>query len=125
MKLYIINASGTFGGEPRNEYFFLVEANSEKEARDKTWKYINLMSPYLVVDQQWSITLNVSSYPPMDALNSRRSKAYYMCEMDGRVEIGNGWIEEHESYLQAKRSISEMNGEIVIRALPKITDIIV
>ena len=33
-----MNASGTFGGELSNEYFFLVEANSDKEARDKTWK---------------------------------------------------------------------------------------
>ena len=82
------------------------------------------MSPFLVVDQQWSITLNVSSYPPMDALNSSRSKAYYVREMLDGVEVGEGCIVVVESYLQAKSSIGGM-GEVVIYALPKITDIIV
>lgn len=124
MKVYIINASGTFGEYPRNEYFFLVEANSEKEARDKTWKYINLMSPYLVVDQQWSIALNVSGYPPLDALSRSRSKAYYVCKILDGVEVGEGCIVDEESYLQAKRSIGGLEDEVVVYALPKITDII-
>ena len=124
MKVYIINASGTFGGYPRNEYFFLVEANSEKEAQDKTWKYINLMSPYLVVDQQWSIALNVNSYPPLDTLNSSLSKAYYVCKVLDGVEVGEGCIVTEESYLQAKTSIGGLEDEVVVYALPKITDII-
>ncbi len=124
MKVYIINVSGTFGGYPRNEYFFLVEADSRKEAQDKTWKYINLMSPYLVVDQQWSIALNVSSYPPLYALNSSRSKAYYVRKILDGVEVGEGCIVDEESYLQAKRSIGGMDDEVVVYALPKITDII-
>lgn len=124
MKVYIINASGTFGGELSNEYFFLVEANSEKEARDKTWKYIRLMAPYLVVDQVWSIDLNVSGYPPMYALNSSRSKAYYVCKVLDGVEVGEGCIVTEESYLQAKTSIGGLEDEVVVYALPKITDII-
>lgn len=124
MKVYIINASGTFGGELRNEYFFLVEANSAEEARNKTWKYIGLMSPYLVVDQQWSIDLNVSSYPPLYALSSSSSKAYYVRKMLDGVEVGEGCIVTEESYLQAKISIGGMDDEVVVYALPKITDII-
>nr|WP_314758870.1 hypothetical protein [uncultured Porphyromonas sp.] len=124
MKVYIINASGTFGGYPRNEYFFLVEANSPEEARNKTWKYVGLMSPFIVVDQQWSIALNVSSYPPLDTLNSIRLKAYYVREILDGVEVGEGCIVTEESYLQAKRSIGGMDDEVVVYALPKITDII-
>lgn len=123
MKLYIINASGTFGGYPRNEYFFLVKANGPEEARNKTWKYVGLMSPFLTVDQVWSVALNVSSYPPLDTLNSSRLKAYYVREMLDGVEVGEGCILTEESYLQAKSSIGGM-GEVVIYALPKITDII-
>ena len=125
MKVYIINASGTFGGGLSNEYFFLVEANSKKEARDKTWKYIRLMAPYLVVDQVWSIELNVSSYPPPHALNNSRSKAYYVCKVLDGVEVGEGCIVPEESYLQAKRSIGGIDDEVVVYALPKITDIII
>ena len=124
MKLYIINASGTFGGYPRNEYFFLVEANSPEEARNKTWKYVGLMSPFLTVDQVWSISLNVSGYPPMCALNSSRSKAYYVCKVLDGVEVGEGCIVTEESYLQAKTSIGGLEDEVVVYALPKITDII-
>ena len=87
--MYITNCSGTFGGgQVDSEHFFLVEANSKEEAHNKTWKYVGLMSPFLTVDQVWSVALNVNSYPPLDALNSSLSKAYYMCEMDGRAEIG-------------------------------------
>ena len=123
MKVYIINVSGTFGGYPRNEYFFLVEANSPEEARNKTWEYVGLMSPFLTVDQVWSIDLNVNSYPPLSWLDGR-SKLYYVHEMLDGVEVGEGCIVSEESYLKAKRSVSGL-GEVVIRALPKITDIIV
>lgn len=123
MKLYIINASGTLGGEPRNEYFFLVEANSEKEAQDKTWKYIKLMSPFLSVEQEWSVALNVNGYPPLSSLDGSIQKAYYVREMLDGVEVGEGCIVTGESYLQAKRSISSLN-DAVVYALPKITDII-
>lgn len=125
MKVYIINASGTFGGELSNEYFFLVEANSAEEARNKTWKYIGLMSPFLVVEQAWSIALNVSGYPPMCALNSSRSKAYYVCKVLDGVEVGEGCIVTEESYLQAKTSIGGLEDEVVVYALPRITDIII
>ena len=81
------------------------------------------MSPFLTVDQVWSIALNVSSYPPLDTLNSIRSKAYYVREILDGVEVGEGCIVAEESYFQAKRSIGGM-GEVVIYALPKITDII-
>ena len=50
-------------------------------------------------------------------------KAYYVREMLDGVEVGEGCILTEESYLQAKRSIGGM-GEVVIYALPKITDII-
>lgn len=124
MKLYIINASGTFGGYPKNEYFFLVEANSPEEARNKTWKYIGLMSPFLVVEQAWSIALNVNSYPPLSSLDGSGSKAYYVRKVLDGVEVGEGCIVAEESYLQAKRSIGGLEDEVVVYALPKITDII-
>ena len=81
------------------------------------------MSPFLSVEQEWSVALNVNGYPPLSSLDGSIQKAYYVREMLDGVEVGEGCIVTGESYLQAKRSISSLN-DAVVYALPKITDII-
>ena len=128
MRIYIISAYG-FIGEAYfgNYHFYLVYADSEEEAQTKVCSYLSIISPYLRIDCQWGVTLEVNSLPPIESLDGRNgSKCYYaQKKVDGEF-VGEGWVIVADTYSQAKRETDgcKLEGEIVISALPKIHDII-
>lgn len=129
MKIYIISAYRFISESSAGDFhFYLVYADSEEEAQVKVGRYLNIISPYLRVDCQWSVTLEVNSLPPIESLDGRYgSKCYYaQKKVDGEF-VGEGWVIVADTYSQAKRETDgcKLEGEIIIYALPKIHDIII
>ena len=128
MKIFVMSAYRFFSESSIGDYhFFLVYADSHEEAVRKIGDYLSLISPYLRVDYQWGVALQVNSIPPIESLDGRNgSKCYYaQKKVDGKF-VGEGWVIVADTYSQAKRETDgcKLEGEIVISALPKIHDII-
>lgn len=128
MNIYIISAYRLISeSSATNFHFYLVYADSEEEAKIKVCSYLSIISPYLRVDYQWGVALEVNSIPPIESLDGRNgSKCYYaQRKVDGEF-VGVGWVIVADTYSQAKRETDqcELEGEIIISALPKIHDII-
>ena len=128
MKIYIISAYRLISESSAGDFhFYLVYADSEEEAKIKVCSYLTIISPYLRVDFQWGVSLEVNSLPPIESLDGRNgSKCYYVQrKVDGEL-VGVGWVIVADTYSQAKRETDqcELEGEIIISALPKIHDII-
>lgn len=128
MKIFIISAYRFISERSVDDFhFYLVFADSHEEAVRKTEVYLSIISPYLRIDYQWGVALEVDSLPPIESLDGRNgSKCYYAKdEVDGEV-VGRGLVIVADTYSQAKRVADgwELEGEITISALPKIHDII-
>lgn len=128
MNIYIISAYRlTSESYATDFHFYLVYADSEEEAKIKVCSYLNVISPYLRIDCQWGVALEVDSLPHIASLDGRNgSKCYYaQRKVDGEF-VGRGWVIVADTHSQAKRMADEceLEGEIIISALPKIHDII-
>lgn len=128
MKIFIISAYRLISESSATDFhFYLVFADSHEEAVHKTEVYLRIISPYLRIDYQWGVDLEVDSLPPIESLDGRNgSKCYYaQNEVDGEF-VGRGFVIVADTYSQAKRMADgwELEGEITISALPKIHDII-
>lgn len=113
-------------GHINRDLFYLVHAESQEEAFDKTCNHLRFVSPLITVDHQWSVRLNVDSVPKEGFRHVDEVNAYYVCEMADGEQVGEGKISFGDWQGCAKaycdREYPEKN--MVISALPNIHDII-
>ena len=126
MVVYITHAYEMRYGRVNRDLFYLVHAESEEEAFDKTCNHLRLVSPFFTANHQWSVRLSVASVPKEGFRHVDEVNAYYVCEMANGEQVGEGKISfwEWQGCARAYCDREYPGKNMVISALPKIHDII-